>query len=139
MDMTVSIPVAKVVSEIMLKPTAAGGEMLSFVFQFGKEKLLAYCFQEDFAFKRIRESMVIERGVYITMNCTLSFYHKNLVSDEKWKGLSSERNPTGCILTRFRIDKIDYAIPLEIHNKLKTVQGKKEPVKPIGDLSRFES
>lgn len=142
MNLICTVPVAELVTDVCYKETATHAEMAYFTFCHNNNKFFAACFDdgdEKGAYRRIRDSLNLKKGSFVTLNCDLSFHHAPLIEDDRWKELSKEVNPTWCLTPRFRIISIDYAIPIEIHKKIKEKETNDKPKKisPIGDLSGF--
>lgn len=136
----VTIPLCELVGDVIFSVATNGTETASFFFRYDNETFRAFCFNDGKdldVYRRLKETLKISKGSYVTMHCQLEFYRKKLVSDETWDSYKTGvSNPTSCLVPQYRIMAIDYGLPLELHNALKTNVA--QTPTPIGDLSRFE-
>jgi len=117
-------------SSLPEKKNGKNGEFYSFVVTVDDQKFKIICFDDERdknPFKKLDNALNagnIGRGTYISMECELSRYPAYAISEEKWKSISSEANPTKVALDNFKLEDWEYAVPYEIHQKMKDMKEK---------------
>ena len=130
-------------AEVVKRPeirTGKNGEFISFQVKADDSRFRIVCFddeREKNPYKKLRAA--VEKGsvtaeTYLQMECDVCPYDAYALSDEYWRKVSKEPNPTKVTLFTFKIVNWDYLIPFKIHEKIKeqaengTVRRKIEPI-----------
>lgn len=135
-----TLPLCEIITDINFSTAKNGSKMASFRFRYDGHSLYAFCFddgKDQDVYNRLKNVLKLSKGSYVSMQCQLDYFKKNLVSDAEWESFNTGRsNPTGCYVPQYRVLAIDYGIPIEIHNKLKENE-KTIHREPIGNFERF--
>ena len=118
------------------KKDGKNGAFYVFLVADEEHKYKIMCFDDERAknpFKKLDNALDkghLTRGTYLSLECELCRYPANAISDERWSQISSDPNPTKVFLDNFKLEDWDYAVPYEIHQKIKELREHKETASP---------
>lgn len=125
------------------KKDGENGVFYTFLVSDGTYKYKVVVFddeREKNPFKKLDDALDkgnLSRGTFINMECELSRYQAYAITDEKWKTISNDPNPTKVYFDTFKLKDWDYAVPYEIHQEFKQMAinnqiPKPSVIKPLG-------